>query len=179
MTAYVALLRGVNVGGHRKLPMATLRAVASGCGFRDVATYIQSGNVVFTASLSAAKVASRLHGAIFAETDIDTQVVVRTAANLAAVVAQNPFLARGADEKLLHVTFLYADAMPTVDAVDPSVYAPDALELVGAHAYLHTPNGMGRSKLANDAMLRKLGLTGTTRNWRTCTTLAEMAASLG
>ena len=125
MTAYAALLRGVNVGGNNKLAMETLRTISSGCGFGDVATYIQSGNVVFTSRLGAAKVATALQDAILAETGIDARVVVRTAAELAAVASDNPFLARGVDEKLVHVSFLYPESTPTLAAVDAQVYAPD------------------------------------------------------
>ena len=179
MTVYVALLRGVNVGGHNRLPMATLRAVATGCGFGDVQTYIQSGNAVFTSRLGVAKVATTLHDAILAETGVDSRVVVRTAPDLATVVNDNPFLARGADEKMLHVVFLYEESTPTVEAVDAPQYAPDEVAVIGTHAFLHTPNGLGRSKIAAEPMIRKLGLHGTTRNWRTVTTLAEMAAAMG
>ena len=176
MTAYVGLLRGVNVGGRNKLPMVMLRSTATGCGFSEVQTYIQSGNVVFTSRLGAAKVIAKLHDAILTECGIDTRVVLRTAADLAAIVKKNPFLAQGVDEKLLHVSFLYDESAPTLDAVDAAVYAPDEIALAGTHAYVYVPNGLGRSKLANESMLRKLGLMGTTRNWRTVTTLAEMAA---
>lgn len=178
MTVYVALLRGINVGGHNKLPMASLRAVASGCGFGDVQTYIQSGNVVFTSRLGPAKAATALRDAILAESGVDSRVVLRTASDLEAVAASNPFLARGVDAKLLHVSFMYEESTPTLNAVDAQVYAPDEVEVVGAHAYLHTPNGVGRSKLANDTMMKKLGIQGTARNWRTVTTLAEMAAAM-
>lgn len=177
MTVCVALLRGINVGGHNKLPMASLRAIATECGFGDVQTYIQSGNVVFTSPLGAAKVAITLHDAILAETGVDARVVLRTAVDLANVVADNPFLARSADEKMLHVSFLYEQSTPTLAAVDAEVYSPDEVEVIDAHAYLHTPNGFGRSKLATESVIRKLGIQGTTRNWRTVTTLADMAAT--
>lgn len=179
MTVYVALLRGINVGGHNKLAMADLRATATACGFGDVQTYIQSGNVVFTARLGAAKVATRFHDAILAESGVDSRVVLRTAADLGAIVADNPFLARGVDTKLVHVSFMYEESTPTLDAVDAKIYAPDEVEVLGAHAYLHTPDGMGQSKLANESMMRKLGIEGTARNWRTVTMLAEMAAATG
>jgi uncharacterized protein (DUF1697 family) len=179
MTVYVALLRGVNVGGNKKLPMASLRAVATGCGFGDVQTYIQSGNVVFTARLGAAKAATKLHDAILSETGVDTRVVLRTSAQLQTVMDQNPFLTRAVDTKLLHVAFMYEESRPKLDAVAPQVYAPDEVAVVGTEAYVYAPNGLGRSKLANDTIMRKLGILGTMRNWRTCTTLAEMSLALG
>lgn len=179
MTVYAALLRGINVGGHNKVPMAGLRAVATDCGFGDVATYIQSGNVVFTARPGAKKVAAALHDAILAEIGVDTRVVVRTGAQMHSIVERNPFLARGVDAKLLHVAFMYEESTPTLDAVDPQVYAPDEIAVDGSEAYVCVPNGLGRSKLANETILRKLGILGTTRNWRTVTKLAEMTAALG
>ena len=177
MTVYVALLRGINVGGHNKLPMATLRALATGCGFTDVQTYIQSGNVVFGSRLGATKVATALHHAILAECAIDSRVVIRTGPDLVTVVAQNPFLERGADEKLQHVVFMYPESAPTLSGVDPQFYAPEEVEVIGPNAYLHTPNGVGQSKLATETTMRKLGIVGTVRNWRTVSTLAEMAAA--
>ena len=177
MTVYVALLRGINVGGHNKLPMATLRALATQCGFADVQTYIQSGNTVFSSRLGAAKVATTLHDAILAECGIDSRVVIRTGPDLAAVVVRNPFLVRGTDPKLHHVAFMYPESAPTLDAVDPQFYAPDEVEVVGPDAYLLTPNGVGQSKLATETTMRRLGIVGTVRNWRTVTTLAEMATA--
>ncbi len=179
MTAYVALLRGVNVGGNNRVPMAELRTVAAACGFGDVATYIQSGNIVFTSRLGAKRAARDLHEAILASMGVDTRVVMRTADHMQSMLQQNPFLARGVDPKLLHTVFLYEESTPKLEAVEPEVYAPDEIVTVGNEAYVYAPDGLGRSKLANDTMMRKLGVLGTTRNWRTCTTLAEMTASLG
>ncbi len=177
MTAYVGLLRGVNVGGSKKVAMADLRTAAAGCGFEAVATYIQSGNVVFTSRKGAKRVASDLHDAILGDIGVDTRVVIRTAAQMHAVLAKNPFLARGVDSKLLHVVFLYEESTPTLDAVEPEVYAPDEITVAGTEAYVYVPNGLGRSKLGNDTVMRRLGVLGTTRNWRTCATLAEMAGA--
>ena len=178
MTVYVALLRGLNVGGHNKLKMDALRAIAEGCGFGHVQTYIQSGNVVFSSRAGAAKVSSQLHDAILAESGIDSRVVVRTAAEIDGVLRDNPFLDRATVPKTLHVAFLYDEAVPTFDAVAPASYAPDEVVLGARDAYLLTPDGVGRSKLATESMMRKLGFQGTVRNWATVTTLAEMAAAM-
>ncbi len=172
---YVALLRGINIG-NRRIKMAALRGIAEGCGFAEVQTYLQSGNIVFTARKGAAKVGTELHDAILDASGIDTRVVIRTAAQMDAIVKANPFADRGATHKELHVVFLYGKADPKrVAAVDPAVYAPDELAVSGTEAYLHIPGGYGNSKIGNDSLLRKLGLEGTSRNWRTCTALAEMA----
>lgn len=106
MGSMVALLRGINVGGHGKLPMADLRSMAEGCGFTDVATYIQSGNLVFSTTEEPAAAAEALHDAIARGSDVSTSVVVRTGRQLASVMDASPFLARGEDPAHLHVVFL-------------------------------------------------------------------------
>ena len=131
MTAMVALLRGINVGGRGKLPMARLREIVEGCGYTDVATYIQSGNVVLRARRQRpARVAATLAEAIAAGSDVSTSVVVRTVPELEDVVAASPFLARGEDPAHVHVVFLGPDDEPDLPA-EPAAFAPDeAVRLV-------------------------------------------------
>lgn len=174
MTVYVALLGGINVGG-RSLRMDALRATAVRCGFDDVSTFIQSGNVIFRSRKGAKAVTTALHDAILEDSGIATRIATRTAAELQAVVAANPFLDRSDDPTKVSVTFLFDGATPTLAAVAPDVYAPDEVRVVGREAYLHTPNGMGNTKLV-PAVAKKLGLAGTTRNWRSTIKLAELAA---
>ncbi len=173
MATWIGLLRGVNVGGRNKLPMADLRRIATDCGHTEVRTYIQSGNVVFDAKeKDARKLAAQLRAAIAKETEIDCAVVLRSADELAATIAKNPF---PDDREHVHVVFMDTPpiAPPTFDA---SKYAPDELAISGRDVYLHLPNGVGRSKLAADVG-RKKELTGTARNWRTIETLVEMASA--
>jgi uncharacterized protein (DUF1697 family) len=174
VTVYVALLGGINVGG-RTLRMDALRATAERCGFDDVSTFIQSGNVIFRSRERTPVVTAALHDAILEDSGIDTRIATRTAAQLQEVVGRNPFLDRSDDPTRLSVTFLFDDVMPTVSVVDPAVYAPDEVRVIGREAYLHTPNGMGRTKLV-PAVAKKLGLAGTTRNWRSTLKIAELAA---
>lgn len=176
MTAYVALLRGINVGG-RTLKMDVLRAAAEDCGFGAVQTYIQSGNVLFTTRKSARAAGTALHDAILAASGVDSRVVVRTAAQLDEIVRANPYADRVHDPTKVSVCFLYDDAKPTVRAVEPEVYAPDEVAVVGHEAYLSTPNGMGRTKLVEPVM-KRLGVLGTVRNWRTTVKLRDLAADL-
>ena len=173
----VALLRGINVGGAGKLAMADLRAIVDACGMEDVSTYIQSGNVVFRSLRAGAPtVEKRLREAIREATNLDPEVHVRTAAELEAVVDGNPFSDRASDPKQLHVTFSRTDAREP--GLDPEDFAPEAWQIGDRVVYLYLPDGIGRSKLA--ARLAKgSGPTGTTRNWRTVTTLLEMARQLG
>lgn len=173
MTAMVALLRGINVGGKGKLPMTQLREMVEGCGFGDVATYIQSGNVVFRSpDADTASAAAAIAAAVAAGSDVTTSVVVRTADELASVVADSPFLARGEDEGHLHVVFLGPDDEPPLPD-DPDAFAPDEAVRVGSEVHLFLPQGVGRSKLA-----AKVGRVGTARNWRTTLTLLEMAGAI-
>jgi uncharacterized protein (DUF1697 family) len=182
MTAMVALLRGVNVGG-RKLPMTDLRRITEACGHESVSTYIQSGNVVFRSSVtSAAKVASELEAAIEADTGMDVAVTVRTAKQMAAVVAANPYAERTDVPTQLHVVFAVGPA-PTAPPqwYDPEAYSPEELAVVGGETYLYLPDGMGRSKLAVELTKwgnRKANVAGTARNWRTVLVLAEQVAAL-
>lgn len=176
MAVMVALLRGINVGGRGKLPMAELRTIVDGLGHTDVRTYIQSGNVVFrTRSRSTGSVAAALHEAIAAGTSVRTAVMVRTADELVAARDADPFVAAGEDPASVHLTF-FASAAP--DPGDLSAYAPDTAVGLGRELHLFLPNGVGRSKLAAD-LDRKLAPDGTTRNWRTVTTLIEMATATG
>jgi uncharacterized protein (DUF1697 family) len=176
---YVALLRGVNVGGKNKLPMKDLIEVFVEAGCDNVRTYIQSGNVVFSAS---AKLAARLPGLAAAQIakrfGYKTPVVLRTSEQLSDVIRKNPFLKLGAAEETLHVLFL-AD-MPgsgRVDALDPDRSPPDTFLVRGQEVYLQLPNGAARSKLTNAYFDSKLVTTSTGRNWRTVNKLLELTKS--
>lgn len=180
MPTYVSLLRGINVGGHKKILMAELRAVYTALGLDPVRTYIQSGNVVFGGGKgSAATLARTLEKAIKDAFGFDVPVVIRTAADMERVVAGNPFLAEGADPSTIHVTFLgSAPSASSAAAMASYTVGPDELRVIGLEAYLHCPEGMARTKLTPMFMERSLGVIGTTRNWRTVTTLLDMARAV-
>lgn len=173
-TVLVALLRGVNVGGRSILKMADLRDVAEGCGFTDVHTYLQSGNLVFRTDLSAAAASTALQHALTTEAERDLAVATRTAAQLAAVVERCPF----ADTATVHVTFTVDGADPTPPDLDPDAFAPERFEVRGREIYLHLPGGMGRSRLAAALAKGQRGATGTTRGWKTVTALAALGGEL-
>lgn len=183
MPTHVALLRGINVGGHNQVAMADLRAVVASLGHTDVATYIQSGNVVFTAGQKDPKrIAARLERAIAEQLGAQPRVVVLSRAELAKVVASNPY----ADEpnpKLVHVMFLSAEppaetvaAIEQAQAAAAAKGARDTVSVVGGAVFLHTPDGYGRSDLAARlARLKPLeSLGATARNWATVTKLLSM-----
>src|SRR5579863_9303243 len=136
MPTYVAMLRGVNVGGRTKLPMADLRAALVDMGFEDVATYIQSGNVVFRASSSPATLPAAIEEGIEAAFGLAVAVVLRTSTQLAAVVGHNPLTTGGRDPAKLHVTFLASKpSAARVARVDTAAFLPDELRVVGREAY--------------------------------------------
>jgi len=172
---FVALLRGVNVGGRNRLPMEDLRRIAEGCGLRDPRTYIQSGNLVFACDdPDAAGVAVRLQESILAGAGVDSRVVVRGRAQLERVVAEDPF--PDADPAHRHVTFLFHPAPPgALDSLDADAYAPERAAIAAGELHLHLPGGFGRSRLAAD-LARRQDLAGTTRNWRTVTALLAIAS---
>jgi uncharacterized protein (DUF1697 family) len=175
MPTYVALLRGVNVGGARKLPMKELVPALEELGLEDVETYIQSGNVVFRGPTGKAKLTTQLEQAIEQRFGLDVTVMLRTAAELKKLVGANPYVD---DVANVHVAFL--DRKPAAAAVkklDPDRSPPDELTVVGTEVYLHFPNGYGRTKLGGDYLERVLGVRATARNWRTVTKLLELADS--
>jgi len=174
---YVALLRGINLGGKNKLPMKDLVEMFGVAGCRDVESYIQSGNVIFRADPSlSATVAGAVTAQIAERFGYRVPVILRTAAQLGAVIRDNPFIAAGAALDALHVMFL-AD-QPTVlagERLDPERSSPDAFKLLGREIYLHLPAGAAHTKLTNAYFDAKLATTCTGRNWRTVTTLFGLA----
>lgn len=184
MTPMVALLRSVNVGGRNRVPMAELRALAESLGFGSVQTYVQSGNLVFTGSGSAASVARSLEEGIATAFGLDVAVVVRKADQLARILGSNPFAVPGVDPKTVHVTFLAGqpaseraeELIRTAAGAGPDrTFGDDRFELAGTEVFLHCPGGYGVTKLNNAFFERRTGVAATTRNWRTVTTLGTMA----
>ncbi len=176
MPTYIALLRGINVGGHHIIRMADLRAMFERAGAADVATYIQSGNVVFGhASRSAATLATDLARRIERAAGFPVPVALRSATELAAVIATNPFAKETVDH--LHVSFLATKPPATALAtISPAAFAPERFALQGREVYLHLPDGMGKSKLAVALMKDKsIAAIATARNWRTVLELDRMA----
>jgi uncharacterized protein (DUF1697 family) len=176
MTRYAVLLRAVNVGGHNKVPMARLREIAADLGYTEVATYVQSGNLVVSADTDKpAQVEAAVADALRRELDVDVDVIVRGRKELAAAIAANPFSDIATDDKRLLVSFLTA-APPAdkVTALDVDQFAPERFAVGDRCLYLWHPDGVGRSKMAAAPWDRRLGVRGTGRNWRTVTTLLDM-----
>jgi uncharacterized protein (DUF1697 family) len=176
VTTYVALLRGVNVGGHRRVPMDTLRRVVESIGHGDVLTYIASGNVVFESPDRPTRtLAAEIELRVLEAFGFEVDVAVRSAAELSTVVAGNPFLDSGAAPKALYVAFARDPVAGAERSIDRS-YLPDEFSLDRFVIYLHRPDGFGRTTKLTDAFLAHLaGSPVTTRNWNTVTKLAELA----
>lgn len=173
---HVALLRGINVGGKNMLPMKDLAAIFEYAGCREVRTYIQSGNVVFSAPGAVVK---KLPGvvseAIAKKFGHKVPVILRSHAQLAAVIRENPFLPTGAAEKLLYIAFL-ADT-PGAEAVkklDPERSPPDRFAVIGQEVHMHLLTGAAKTKLTNAWMDSKLATISTARNWATVVKLHEL-----
>ena len=173
---YVALLRGINVGGRRKLPMRDLATMFEAAGCEDVRTYIQSGNVVFRASQELADgIPARIADAIESSHGFRISIVMRAAADFDRIVRENPFIASGADPATLHVGFLAVAPEPgQIANLDPDRSPPDAFEVRDREVYLYFPAGVARSKLDNAYFDRTLNTVCTIRNWRTVGKLHEM-----
>lgn len=178
---YAALLRGVNVGGHRKVPMAELRALLADLGHTDVATHLQSGNAFFSAPAAGEEeLAADLGRAIEERFGFGVECLVRDGDYLAAVAADCPFPAAELEGRQLHVTFFSANPAPgDLASLDAASFAPEAFRTGDRALYLYVPDGLGRSRLA-EALARPSflgGVVATTRNWNTVTRLVELTRS--
>ncbi|MGW6023590.1 DUF1697 domain-containing protein [Streptomyces sp. NPDC055099] len=180
--AYAALLRGINVGGSRKLPMAELRTLLTGLGFGDVRTHLQSGNAVFTSEDSDEDaLAARVGEAIQGHFGFDVSVLVRDGAYLKAVADACPFPAASLEGKQLHVTY-FSEPVDTarLDSIDQTAFLPEEFRLGDRALYLYAPDGLGRSKLGEVLSRPALfkGVIATSRNWNTVTKLVELTQEL-
>ncbi len=171
----VALLRAVNVGG-RKLAMADLRALCAGLGWMDVATYIQSGNVVFTMEAGSDELESALETVIRRQLHLDVPVIVRTAAQWTRLAASNPF-AKAVRDEPNRLQMLVSKRPPNSDAVETLMaraQAGERVEAAGGALWLHYPQGVGTSKLTPSLIDKACGSPATGRNYRTVLKLREM-----
>ena len=176
MQTWIALLRGINVGGHHKLPMKDLVGIFEAAGGDDVKTYIQSGNVVFRADIDNLTAFSDKIGAdIEAGHGFRPAVHILTAATLRAAIAANPYPEAVSEPKFLHLTFLSESPQPDrVESAKEALTDTEQFTVIGACLYMHTPDGLARSRFAANVE-KLLGVSATARNWRTATKLAELA----
>ena len=178
MTKYISILRGINVGTGRKVPMADLKKLCEKMGMQNVQTYIQSGNVVFELPQpeSVSELETRLQLAFTQAFGFDIPVLVRTAEEWAESIAQNPFLKEeNVDIDRLHLTCLKElPATVLLEKIRTIQYPPDRYEIIGRDVFIFCAAGYGTSKLVNSFFESKLKTPATTRNWKTVMKLHEM-----
>lgn len=175
MTKYIAILRGINVGGHRKILMADLKLLLNNLGLKECTTYIQSGNVVLSSDLPANEIEKAIKQVIFKKYGFDVPVLVRTKTEIEKVFNNNPFLPKETDVSLLYVTFL--EAIPNKENLEKlnSIQFEDASQhVIGNHVYIRYVTKSSNSKLTNNLIENKLKITATSRNWKTVTKLFEL-----
>ena len=178
MPRYVALLRSVNVAGHGRIAMDELRAAFTDLGYKDVVTYIQTGNVLFTApSGSERAIVTAVEEQVARDFGDAPAVLLRTVPELRRIGAASPYAKAGADPARHHVTFLAAAPTKAVlAALELPPSGRDELVVDGREVYVHTPDGYAGTKYTGTFLERRLGVVSTTRNWNTVTKLCQLAA---
>jgi uncharacterized protein (DUF1697 family) len=176
MARFVAMLRGVNVGGN-VLKMDRLRELCDEIGFKNTQTYVQSGNLVFDSDHPQSALCSLIEKRLAGETRLPVSAILRTPTELEKIISGNPFLKeKRIDLSKLHVTFLAKpagkDAVSRLAAINAGA---DRFRVVDKEIYLHCPNGYGETKLSNNVLQKVVGVNATTRNWNTVNKLNEMA----
>ena len=177
MTKFVSLFRGINVGGNHPIRMGELKDLHESLGLRDVVTYIQSGNVVFTSDeADMAQLPRQIEDGFAQKFGFHVNVMVRTAAELRDIIENNPFQDQPMKEsKWVVVMFLATHPQSTaLEDLQKTYVGPEEFYLIGQELYLYYPNGMGRSKLTNALIEKKLKTMGTVRNWNTILQLQKL-----
>ena len=175
MPVFLSILRGINVSGQKQIKMADLKKLYEEMGFKNVRTFIQSGNVVFE-SKSPAKLSQKIEQKIKEHYSFDVPVIIRTKDELQHTVKSNPFLKqKNIELDKLHVTFLAEQpAKENITKTKEYNYKPDEFHIAEKEVYVHCPNGYGNTKINNTFFEKKLKVGATTRNWKTTNALLEM-----
>jgi uncharacterized protein (DUF1697 family) len=181
MAKYISILRGINVGGNRKILMKDLKVLFEKMGFSKVETYIQSGNVVFESDLklSNADLEVKIQQTITETFGFDVPVIVRTVVEWTQIIAKSPFWKeKDVDIEKLHLTILKQIPSPElVMEIEEMNFQPDRFEILGSDVFVYCENGYGRTKITNDFFEKKLKIPASTRNWKTVMKLHEMITS--
>ena len=181
MKTYIAILRGINVSGHKMIKMEALRAMFETLNFKNTTTYIQSGNVVFQSKeTNIDKIEMKVAKKIKEEFGFVVPVMVKELDEIKTVLKNNPFVnKRKEDITKLHVTFLSGESeKAAINKIKEGQYVPDEFILNGKTIYLFCPNGYGNTKLNNNFFENKLKVVATTRNWKTVNELASMGDNI-
>jgi uncharacterized protein (DUF1697 family) len=176
---YISFLRGVNMTGHNSLKMNDLTSLFKDSGFTDAVTYIQSGNVIFSSDDTDSEylIASKIEKAILERFNYNIPVMIRTVEEMRNIMSVNPFLAEeNFEPSKMAVIFLNEEA--SIDQIKKVInidYPPDKFKIDGREIFIFCPNGFGRTKLYTNFFEKKMGVTGTARNWKTITTILKLA----
>jgi uncharacterized protein (DUF1697 family) len=177
MTRFVSLFRGINVGGNKPVRMDALKELHESLGLQRVETYIQSGNVVFSSNEAIqAQLTRQIEEAFEHKFGFPSKVVVRTRDELDTIIANNPFQNQPMEEsKRVVAMFLASDPTSTaLEDIHRTYSGPEELHIIGKEVYIYYPEGIGRSKLTNNFLEKKLKTMGTARNWNTVLRLQKM-----
>jgi len=178
MPVYIALLRGINVSGQKKIKMAELRSLMENHGYQAVKTYIQSGNIIFDHSpIDPSILETQIATLIHTHYGFEVAVLVKKPSALSDALVQNPFKEReDVETKRLYLTFLAEKPeMDRLEALKTVDYNPEEYVIIGKNLYFYSPHGYGRAKMNNNFFEQKLKVKATTRNWRTINKLVEMS----
>jgi len=176
MTKHISILRGINVGGKRKILMADLKELYAKLGYKNIVSYIQSGNVIFDAKeKDQSKIEEKIYKAIKKVYDFEVPVVVRSAEEIEQIISNNPFTKKSEDESL-HLTFL--KEIPSEEHLEKIAtynYPPDKYKIEGKDVFIFCVGKYHKSKLTNNFFEKKLKVGATTRNWKTVNKLLELS----
>jgi len=175
MPRHIVLLRGINLVKRNRIAMPELRTALDAAGYRDVRTYVQSGNVILSSRASQARVAKDVKALINKHFGLDITVLVRSRQEFAAVVLRNPLARIATNPGRYLVTFLSAELPPGFAGKLESVAGQEPFAIIGREVYSWHPDGVGRSPLWERLAAKSLGFDATSRNWTTVTTLLAMA----
>jgi uncharacterized protein (DUF1697 family) len=176
MRAKIAILRGINVGGKRKMLMADLKALCENLGWKEVRTYIQSGNIIFKSEAENQGLEQSLEKAILDEFGFDVPVIVRNVEEFQASIEKNPFYNQEADINKLHLTFLKEKPLEEdLKQIRVHSFEPDKFTIDNQDAFIYCEGKYHESKLTNNFFEKKLKVGATTRNWKTVLKLLELS----
>ena len=178
---FISMLRGINVSGQKKILMADLKDLYEKLGFKNVTTYIQSGNVIFRSNekLPGTELAKMIEEAIHKKYDFEVAVIIRSEEEMKKIRSSNSFLKeKNSDPKRLYVTFLSEfPAKENVENIENIDFLPDKFIIIEKEIYIYVPNGYGETKIPNNFFEKKLKVKATTRNWNTVNKLSDLASN--
>ena len=176
MSRLIALLRGINVSGQKKIKMSELKNLFESLEFQDVEAYIQSGNVIFSSKQkSSTKLANKISSEIKTKYNFDVQVIILTPQEIDRALKNNPFVKKKKETERLYVTFLSSrPSAERINKLEEISFLPEEYSIKEKAIYLFFPNGSGKAKLNNNFIEKKLNVIGTTRNWKTVNALSEL-----